>query len=104
MVMPPIEGCNPSINICRPVAFTFLPLLEVAEFSFLDLCSLSFPARAATPVPDTDPPKVSFPLQADRNALKDELFDRANRKRIIFKTRKNLFRRKSKAFKNQTSS
>ena len=67
-----------------------LPPLEVAEFSFPYLCSQSFPARAARLAPDIDPPKVSFRLRAGQNALKAGLSDQANRKRIIFKGRKNL--------------
>jgi hypothetical protein len=61
-----------------------LPLLEVAEFSFLDLCSQSFPVQADPPESDIDPPKVSFPLPADPIARKALLFDQAIWKRKIF--------------------
>jgi hypothetical protein len=54
-----------------------LPLLAVAEFSFPDLCSQSFPVLADPPESDIDPPKVSFPLPVDPIALKALLFDQA---------------------------
>jgi hypothetical protein len=56
---------------------TVLPLLAVAEFSFPDLYSQSFPVQAEPPESDIGPPKVSFRLPVDPIALKALLFDQA---------------------------